>query len=31
VLDELGRVGERLAAAEDFVAECEQDVARLRT
>jgi hypothetical protein len=31
VLDELGRVGDRLAAAEDFVAECEQDVARLRT
>lgn len=30
VMDELGRADERVAAAEDFVAECEDDLARLR-
>jgi hypothetical protein len=30
VLDELRRIDDRIAAAEDFVAECEAEVARLR-
>lgn len=30
VLDELGRIDDRIAAAEAFVAECETEVARLR-
>jgi hypothetical protein len=30
VLDELGRIDDRIGAAEAFVAECEQEVANLR-